>query len=139
VYKWYIQFPAWQGDEVQDMMAITRSKAAVKDTSLTVLILTRAMGKRWGWPCSFGLSATSQQYFSLRTNQPPVTSQQYFSLRTNQHQPSATSRRNRLLSCFCENQCTTLLSTVSVLASRCLYRSTTYLLYIHRSHIHSWI
>jgi hypothetical protein len=35
--------------------------------------------------CSLGLSATSQQYFSLRTNQPPTTSQQYFSLRTNQH------------------------------------------------------
>jgi hypothetical protein len=34
--------------------------------------------------CSLGLSATSQQYFSLRTNQPPATSQQYFSLRTNQ-------------------------------------------------------
>jgi hypothetical protein len=46
---------------------------------------------------SFGLSATSQQYFSLRTNQPPATSQQYFSLRTNQHQPSATSQTNRLL------------------------------------------
>jgi hypothetical protein len=40
-------------------------------------------------PCSLGLSATSQQYFSLRTNQPPATSQQYFSLTTNQHQPSA--------------------------------------------------
>jgi hypothetical protein len=26
-------------------------------------------------PCSFGLSATSQQYFSLRTNQPQTTSQ----------------------------------------------------------------
>jgi hypothetical protein len=46
--------------------------------------------------CSFGLSATSQQYFSFRTNQPPATSQQYFSLRTNQHQPSATSQTNRL-------------------------------------------
>jgi hypothetical protein len=46
---------------------------------------------------SFGLSATSQQYFSLRTNQPPETSQQYFSLRTNQHQPSATSHPNRLM------------------------------------------
>jgi hypothetical protein len=45
---------------------------------------------------SFGLSATSQQYFSLRTNQPPATSQQYFSLKTNQHQPSATSQTNRL-------------------------------------------
>jgi hypothetical protein len=42
-------------------------------------------------PCSLGLSATSQQYFSLTTNQPPATSQQYSSLRTNQHQPSATS------------------------------------------------
>jgi hypothetical protein len=42
-------------------------------------------------PCSFGLSATSQQYFSLRTNQSPATSQQYFSLWTNiistSHQP----------------------------------------------------
>jgi hypothetical protein len=47
-------------------------------------------------PCSLGLSATSQQYFSLRTNQPPATSQQYFSLRTNQHLPSATSQKNRL-------------------------------------------
>jgi hypothetical protein len=34
-------------------------------------------------PCSLGLSATSQQYFSLKTNQPPAISQQYFSLRTN--------------------------------------------------------
>jgi hypothetical protein len=40
-------------------------------------------------PCaSLGLSATSQHYFSLTTNQPLVTSQQYFSLRTNQHQPN---------------------------------------------------
>jgi hypothetical protein len=36
-------------------------------------------------PCSLALPATSQQYFSLRTNQLPTTSQQYFSLRTNQH------------------------------------------------------
>jgi hypothetical protein len=47
-------------------------------------------------PPSLGLSTTSQQYFSLRTNQPPATSQQYSSLRTNQHQPSATSQPNRL-------------------------------------------
>jgi hypothetical protein len=46
--------------------------------------------------CLFGLSATSQQYFSLRTNQPPTTSQQFFSLTANQHQPSATSQTNRL-------------------------------------------
>jgi hypothetical protein len=48
-------------------------------------------------PCSFGLSAISQQYFSLTTNHPSATSQQYFSLTTNQHQPSATSQTNRLL------------------------------------------
>jgi hypothetical protein len=47
-------------------------------------------------PCSLGLSATSQQYFSLKTKQPPTTSQQYSSLRTNQHQPSATSQPNSL-------------------------------------------
>jgi hypothetical protein len=46
--------------------------------------------------CSLGLSATSQQYFSLRTNQPPAISQQYSSLRKKQHQPSATSQPNRL-------------------------------------------
>jgi hypothetical protein len=32
--------------------------------------------------CSLSLSATIQQYFSLRTNQPSATSQQYVSLRT---------------------------------------------------------
>jgi hypothetical protein len=37
----------------------------------------------------YGLSATSQQHFSLRTNHPAATSQQYFSLSTNQHQPPA--------------------------------------------------
>jgi hypothetical protein len=47
--------------------------------------------------CSFSLSATSQQYFSLRRNQSSATSRQYFSLRTNQHQPSATSQPKRLL------------------------------------------
>jgi hypothetical protein len=46
--------------------------------------------------CSLGSSATSQQYFSLRINQPSATSQQYFSLRINQHQPSDTSQTNRL-------------------------------------------
>jgi hypothetical protein len=34
-------------------------------------------------PYSFGLSATIQHYFSLRTNQLPPISQQHFSLRTN--------------------------------------------------------
>jgi hypothetical protein len=33
----------------------------------------------------------------LRPNQPRATSQPYFSLRTNQHQPSATSQTNRLV------------------------------------------
>jgi Zn-dependent M28 family amino/carboxypeptidase len=41
--------------------------------------------------CPLSLSAASQQYFSLGTNQPPATSQQYFSLRTisTSHQPPA--------------------------------------------------
>jgi hypothetical protein len=34
-------------------------------------------------PCLLGLSATSQQYFSLRTKQSQVISQHYFSLKTN--------------------------------------------------------
>jgi hypothetical protein len=45
-------------------------------------------------PCSFALSATSQHYFSLKTNQPSPISQQYFFLGTNQYQPPATSRTN---------------------------------------------
>jgi hypothetical protein len=51
--------------------------------------------------CSLGLSATSQQYFPLTTNQPPATSQQYSSLRTNQHESSATSQPNRLMMFGC--------------------------------------
>jgi hypothetical protein len=39
--------------------------------------------------CSIGLSATSQQYFSLRTNQPPATSQQY------SHQPAVLFSQNK--------------------------------------------
>jgi hypothetical protein len=38
-----------------------------------------------------------QPHFSPATNQPPATSQQYFSLRTNQHQLPATSQPNRLM------------------------------------------
>jgi hypothetical protein len=43
------------------------------------------------------ISHQSAVFFFLGTNQPSATSQQYFSLRTNQHQPSATSQPNRLL------------------------------------------
>jgi hypothetical protein len=42
------------------------------------------------------LISHNRAVFSLRTNQPSATSQQQFSLRTNQHQPSATSQPNRL-------------------------------------------
>jgi hypothetical protein len=45
-------------------------------------------------PCSFGLLATSQQYFPLRTNQPPASSQQYF-FSQNKSAPT-TSQTNRL-------------------------------------------
>jgi hypothetical protein len=39
-------------------------------------------------PCSLGLSATSQQYFSLRTNQPPVTSQNQPAVLFSQKKPA---------------------------------------------------
>jgi hypothetical protein len=42
----------------------------------------------WGTPCSLGLSATSQQYFSLRTNQPPATSQNQPALLFSQNKPA---------------------------------------------------
>jgi hypothetical protein len=39
-------------------------------------------------PCSLGLSATSQQYFSLRTNQPPATSQNQPTVLFSQNKPA---------------------------------------------------
>jgi hypothetical protein len=39
-------------------------------------------------PCSLGLSATSQQYFSLRTNQPPATSQNQPAVLFSQNKPA---------------------------------------------------
>jgi hypothetical protein len=57
---------------------------------------------------ALGLPDTSQQYSSLRTNQPTATSQQYSSLKTNQHQSSATSQPNRLFfsspACFSDHK-----------------------------------
>jgi hypothetical protein len=38
--------------------------------------------------CSFGLSATSQQYFSLRTNQPPATSRNKPAVLFSQNKPA---------------------------------------------------
>jgi hypothetical protein len=39
-------------------------------------------------PCSLGLSATSQQYFSLRTNQPPATSHNQPAVLFSQNKPA---------------------------------------------------
>jgi hypothetical protein len=39
-------------------------------------------------PCSLGLSATSQQYSSLRTNQPPATSQNQPAVLFSQNKPA---------------------------------------------------
>jgi hypothetical protein len=39
-------------------------------------------------PCSLGLSATSQQYFSLRTNQPPATSKNQPAVLFSQNKPA---------------------------------------------------
>jgi hypothetical protein len=38
--------------------------------------------------CSLGLSATSQQYFSLRTNQPPATSRNQPAVLFSQNKPA---------------------------------------------------
>jgi hypothetical protein len=38
--------------------------------------------------CSLGLSATSQQYFSLRTNQPPATSRNQLAVLFSQNKPA---------------------------------------------------
>jgi hypothetical protein len=39
-------------------------------------------------PCSLGLSATSQQYFSLRKNQPPATSRNQPAVLFSQNKPA---------------------------------------------------
>jgi hypothetical protein len=39
-------------------------------------------------PCSLGLSATNQQYFSLRTNQPPILFSQSKPAPAISHQPT---------------------------------------------------
>jgi hypothetical protein len=44
--------------------------------------------KRTGQACSLGLSATSQQYFSLRTNQPPATSRNQPAVLFSQNKPA---------------------------------------------------
>jgi hypothetical protein len=81
-------------------------------------LFMRAHTNSYTWrytACSLGLSATSQQYFSLRTNQPPATSQQYSSLRTNQHQPSAASQPNKLIA-SCKSGMVQLVSVVETLS-----------------------
>jgi hypothetical protein len=47
-------------------------------------------------PCSLGLLATSQQYFSLTTNQPPTTSNQQPASSTLLSEQTSTSQPNRL-------------------------------------------
>jgi hypothetical protein len=89
IAKAIIYFPVCARTNIKSCLFVSFPMATYMVT-IMVLTLNRS-------PCSFGLSATSQQYFSLRINQPPTTSQQYFSLRTNQHQPSATSQTNRLV------------------------------------------
>jgi hypothetical protein len=43
---------------------------------------------RYFTACSLGLSATSQQYFSLRTNQPPATSRNQPAVLFSQNKPA---------------------------------------------------
>jgi hypothetical protein len=47
-----------------------------------------AHGKKKTSACSLGLSATSQQYFSLRTNQPPATSRNQPAVLFSQNKPA---------------------------------------------------
>jgi hypothetical protein len=42
----------------------------------------------WLAACSLGLSATSQQYFSLKTNQPPATSRNQPAVLFSQNKPA---------------------------------------------------
>jgi hypothetical protein len=46
------------------------------------------MGRERDSACSLGLSATSQQYFYLRTNQPPATSRNQSAVLFSQNKPA---------------------------------------------------
>jgi hypothetical protein len=74
----------------QPLLILRRNDTRRHHTKFTDQVIGVLRAPQTATPCSFGLSATSQQYFSLRTNR----NQQYFSLGTNQHQPSATSQTN---------------------------------------------
>jgi hypothetical protein len=74
----FIPLPYWLAVWMQDHLSLPMER------SIPLLA--------WTFTCSFGLSATSQQYFSLRTNQPPAINQQYFFL----SEQISTSQTNRL-------------------------------------------
>jgi hypothetical protein len=61
--------------------------------------VTHAVRRPTTAPCSLALSATSQQYFSLRTNQPPTTSNQPALLFSQNKPAPATGQPNRLQQC----------------------------------------
>jgi hypothetical protein len=82
------KFNSSQQWQQQTFITEDEAKTVVHWGNLSEFLIYWKNNRRW--------PNTSQQYFSLRTNQPPATSQQYFSLITNQHQPSATSQTNRL-------------------------------------------
>jgi hypothetical protein len=52
-------------------------------------------------PCSFGLSATSQQYISLTTNQPPATSTLLSEQTSTSHQPTEQALKLGQTSSYC--------------------------------------
>jgi hypothetical protein len=56
-------------------------------------------------PCSLASQAPASSTFCFGTNQPSATSQQYFSLRTNQHQPRHQPNEHAAGGCFCGGKC----------------------------------
>jgi hypothetical protein len=71
------------------------------------------------WLISHQPTVLFSQNKPVITNQPSPTSQQYFSLRTNQHQPSATGRTNRLLLCMIS---LTIYQTWQLIQTKSLHR-----------------
>jgi hypothetical protein len=60
----------------------------LRSTKISILFFLRAATKILLDVSSFGLSATSQQYFSLRTNQPSATSRNKPAVLFSQNKPA---------------------------------------------------
>jgi hypothetical protein len=70
------------------LLLFLRNYLVVRPGFLLVRTIPNAQCKLRHAACSLGLSATSQQYFSLRTNQPPATNRNQPAVLFSQNKPA---------------------------------------------------